>query len=355
MSGLAAGMAAAASTLYGAAVAGRNRLYDRGLLRPEVALLPVVSIGNVTVGGTGKTPVVLLLAQRLLAAGTPVGILSRGYGRTATAPRLVLPGEPLPGPDEIGDEPWLLRTRLPALALGIDPRRARAAQALAPHLPRGLLLLDDGFQHRGLKRDLDVVVVAAGDAPLARARLLPQGRLREPISALGRADHVVMVDLPAPGVGERALLALAREVGACAPRAPLAHARPVLRGFRPLGETELLSAADLPRPVAAVAGIARPERLTATLASAGIPVAGTAFFRDHHRFVPPDRAPIAAAGRGARALVTTEKDEPRLLAARPAVVPLDRPVFVAVLDLELVSGEEALVAAAARCVRAPEY
>jgi tetraacyldisaccharide 4'-kinase len=259
----------------------------------------------------------------------------------------------LPGPEAIGDEPWLLRTRLPALALGIDPRRARAAAALAPHLPRGRLLLDDGFQHRGLARDLDVVVVAAGERSLAQARLLPHGCLREPWSALGRADQVVIVDLPEPGAGEEVLAELAREVRGFAPRIPLAIAQPRLRGFRPLGVPSPVAAADLPRPVAALAGIARPERLSATLAAAGIPVSGTAFFRDHHRFEPRDRTAIGAATREAQAIVTTEKDEPRLLAARD-VLPPDQPAFVAVLDLVFLAGEDALVGAAATCGRAPE-
>ncbi len=135
----AAGGLALAAAVYGSAVALRNTLYDRGLLPVADPGLPAISIGNLTAGGTGKTPLVLHLARALLADGVRVGVLSRGYGRRERDPRLVLPGEPLPGPEVIGDEPWLLRTRLPGLALGIDARRARAARLLAPHLAGRLL------------------------------------------------------------------------------------------------------------------------------------------------------------------------------------------------------------------------
>jgi len=356
MSGPAPPLLAAAALVYGVAVKGRNELYDRGVLASEAPPLPTISVGNLTAGGTGKTPVVLHLAGRLLAEGTPVGVLSRGYGRTEHGLRIVLPGSPLPGPEVIGDEPWMLRTRLPGLALGIDAVRLRAARALASQLPNGRLLLDDGFQHRGLRRDLDLVVVAAAE-PLRTARLLPAGRLREPITALARADQVVIVDSPAPGVGARALASLKESVAALAPRAPIAIAHPVLRGFRTLGGSDFVPASEVPRPVTAVAGIARPERLVATLGTVGVPVAGWAWFPDHHRYRPEDRRTIAAAASRAAAIITTEKDEPRLVLAQAAgmsVLPAEVPALAAVLDLDFSAGESELWRAVALAFRRQE-
>ena len=342
-----AGLALAAA-VYKSAVAFRNTLYDRGLLPIVDPGLPAISIGNLTAGGTGKTPLVLHLARALLADGVPVGLLSRGYGRRMRTPVVVLPRATIPGPDVIGDEPWLLRMRLPQLALAVDARRARGARLLAPHLAGGCFLLDDGFQHRGLRRALDVVAVAASE-PFAEGRLLPHGRLREPQSAIRRASHVVLIDSPPPGAAPEQVIALRRELSKLAPRTPIARARPVLLGFRLLGEagTPLLAGSSLPAPVLAVAGIARPERFLATLAAAGVPVAAHAFFRDHHVFTAADGTALAAAAAtaGAAAIVTTEKDEPRLLAAGESDFLAGRPAFVAVMELAFAEGEAELLGA----------
>ncbi len=307
----------ALATLYGGAVALRNALYDWRLLPVADPGLPAISVGNLTAGGSGKTPLVLHLARALLGDQVPVGLLSRGYGRRERGPRLILPGEPLPGPGVIGDEPWLLRTRLPQLALAIDARRARGARLLAPHLVGGCFLLDDGFQHRALARTMDVVVVATGE-PLAAARLLPHGRMREPASSIRRASHVVLIDSP-PGASPEQMITLRRELSRLAPGVPVARARPMLQGFRPLGEpgSALLPAVALPKPVLALAGIARPERFAATLAAADVPVAMEFFLPDHQEYDGFEGALFGstAVAVGAAAIVTTEKDEPRLLAA----------------------------------------
>ncbi len=334
-----------AAGLYALAVRIRNRLYDRGWLRAERSPLPVISIGNVTAGGSGKTPLTLYLAERLLAAGVPVGVLTRGYGRRERKSVILPPSAaPIPGAEVIGDEPWLLRKRLPALVLGVDAHRRRAAQVLASYLPNGVYLLDDGFQHRALRRELDVVVVAAGE-PLARGHLLPQGRLREPPASLARADWIVVVLPPASDVS-LASPALG-EVISLAPGKPVAVARPSLCGLHRLGEERMPLEPLPPGRVAAVAGIARPERLTATLEAAGLDVAERIEFADHHRYAARDVEVIASRSRGLAAIVTTEKDEPRLLPWRERLRESGTPVWVAVIDLELLAGEEALLAAVA--------
>jgi tetraacyldisaccharide 4'-kinase len=256
----------------------------------------------------------------------------------------------------VGDEPWLLRTRLPGLALGIDARRARAARLLAPHLAGGCFLLDDGFQHRQLRRTLDVVAVATGE-PLAQATLLPHGRMREPAASIRRASHVVLIDSPPPGPSPEQVIALRSELSRLAPGVPVARARPVLQGFRPLGElgAALLPAAALPRPVLALAGIARPERFAATLAAADVPVVMRYFSPDHYAYSAFEGDAIGAAARvaGAAAIVTTEKDEPRLLAAGGREFRRHRPVFVAVMELAFAEGEAELLAAVAAALGRP--
>ncbi len=353
---LPAPLASLAAALFGGAVALRNALFARGFLAVERAPLPVISVGNLAVGGTGKTPLVLAIAQWLLASGIPVALLTRGHGRRARATILRPAGGPLPAVAEIGDEPWFLARRAPGVTLGVDADRRRAARALAPLLAGGVFLLDDGFQHRRLARDLDLVALAAAD-PLAAGRLLPAGRLREPPSALGRAHRGILVHGPTESPADVA--ARAREVGAIAPALPLATAAAAIAGVRPLGDfsAPLLPPGAIAGPVAAVAGIARPERLAAGLRAAGIEVAMTAAFPDHHPFSAADRPRLAALTRVASTLVTTEKDEPRLLAAfGPGLAAaIGAQVLVAELALRFETGEDDLrhaVLGAARGERA---
>lgn len=348
--------ARAAAWLFEGAVRTRHHLYEWGWLGSLEAPHPVISIGNLAVGGTGKTPLTLYLAERLLAACVPVAVLTRGYGRTSRRPVTIPPGrasafapESVPASaDVIGDEPWLLRQRLPRLALGVDARRRRSARALAPYLAGGgVFLLDDGFQHLELRRDLDLVVVAAGE-PLRGAHLVPRGRLREPPSSLARADRVVVMAAPTSPAREDLVAASVAEVAILAPGRPIAVARPSLRGLRPLGEpgVPLMAAAAWRQgPVAAMAAIARPERLAAGLEAAGLEVAARIDFPDHHRFTRADLEAAHDRTRGLAAIVTTEKDEPRLLAAPAAREILGIPVWVAVIALEFTAGESDLLAA----------
>jgi tetraacyldisaccharide 4'-kinase len=239
--------------------------------------------------------------------------------------------------------------------LGIDASRGRAARALAPHLPGGAFLLDDGFQHRRLHRDLDVVVVAAEER-LATGALLPLGGLREPPSALARAHQIVVIAAPkerspSGDDSDAEMPGALAEVARFAPHLPVAQARLSLRGLRPLGQAglPLVAPETILGPVAALAGIARPERLAAGLAAAGMTVARRRHFPDHHRFTPGNLAAIQEASRGMAAVVTTEKDEPRLLLARAEPTSarfLDGVlILVAVMDLVFIAGEGELMRA----------
>ncbi len=328
--------------IYGGLVAGRNRLYDAGLLPRARAPRPTVSIGNLTVGGSGKTPLVLHIATRLTGDAVPVAVLTRGYGRRSTAPLVVAAGEPLPSAAIIGDEPWLLRRSIPSLALGIGADRLRSASSLAPALGAGVFLLDDGFQHRRLQRDLDLVVVAAGE-PLAKGKLLPWGRLRESPRGLARAHRVVIV--AAPG-NEGDVESTRAEVSRLAPALPVATARVTIRGVRPFaarpGDLEPMTA--LSGPLALAASIARPGRVARGLEALGQTIAGVVTFHDHHGYTDRDLPALAETASTAPCLVTTEKDEGRLLAAFGSALPsrLERPIWVLVTELEFQAGGEEL-------------
>jgi tetraacyldisaccharide 4'-kinase len=173
------------SSIYGLAVRARNALYDRRGLRARRLDGPVVSVGNLSAGGSGKTPFVMLLGELLQSRGVKFDVLSRGYGRKSRGVLLV---DPSGLPQEFGDEPLLIARRLQVPVI-VGEDRYEAGRFAEARFGAQLHLLDDGFQHRALARDFDIVLVTPQDAS---DRLLPAGRLREPLSALGRADAVVL-------------------------------------------------------------------------------------------------------------------------------------------------------------------
>jgi len=302
------------SALYGAGVSFRLALYRRGLLAVRRAARPVVSVGNVAAGGTGKTPFVRWLAAELLRRGRHPSILTRGYGRSSRGTVVVSDGRGTrAGVAASGDEPALLARALPAVPIVADVRRAAAAaRAESLEAPVDLHLLDDGFSHVGLARDVDVVLLDA-TAPDAGGALLPAGLLREPLSALARADLIVVTKT------EQADPAAAVEVARRhAPGVPLYRARTAVLGV--LGRDGAnVDPADLPAgTTVAVAGIARPEAFRATLDGMGIAPAEILAFRDHEPYGPAavGRIERALEESGATAVLTTEKDavklEPRL-------------------------------------------
>lgn len=289
----------ALSAGFGATVAVRNALYDRGVLASaRVSGARVVSVGNLNVGGAGKTPAALFLADWALRCGRTVAVLSRGYGRDNSEDRLVK-GPDLPSAEEVGDEPRLLAARLPGLVVLVGPDRARLAQRARDQFGADFILLDDGMQHRRLARDVEVVVVDE-DAGFGNGRVLPAGPLREPVTALARADVVWL------RAGQR----------------PRALALPPGRVVRVAHEVRWLVAPDGDLSpvealrgvkVAAVCGIARPGSFLGALRAAGADVAWEQTFPDHHLFSEDEVRALAdqAERLGAR-LVTTEKDLMRL-------------------------------------------
>jgi len=269
---------------------------------------PVISVGNLSVGGSGKTPFVILLGELLKARGIPFDVLSRGYGRQTRGVLLVDPGG---SSRDFGDEPLLIARRLDIpVILGEERYQAGifAEQKFGPRLH----LLDDAFQHRALARDFDIVLVTADDA---RDHLLPAGRLREPLTALQRADAVVLTAGAAPD--------LFSVDGKLVWR--------VRRG---------ISAENVPPKPVAFCGIARPQNFVLQLRKAGIEPSAEAVYRDHHAYTENDIRELLALKTQSEAggFVTTEKDAVNLGAYFSALQPL----AVVPVKMDLVDAANAL-------------
>ena len=280
------------SAIYGGVVSVRNALYDRGVLRARSLEGGVVSVGNVSAGGSGKTPLVMLLGELLKARGIKFDVLSRGYGRRSKGARLV---DPAGLPQEFGDEPLLLARKLGAPVIVGEYRYEAGSFAESKFGPQ-LHLLDDGFQHRGLARDFDIVLVTPQDA---KDRLIPAGRLREPLSALRRADVVVLAS------------------GASAEAFPV-EGKLVWRVRRGIVPEHIP-----PRPVV-FCGIARPQNFVLQLRAANIEPVAEAFYRDHHAYSEKDVGELLTLKERSEAggFVTTEKDAVNLGAYLSALAPL---------------------------------
>lgn len=297
------------SRVYGSLQEARARLYADGRLPARRLPHPTISVGNITFGGTGKTPLVEWLARRFRFDGRRPAILSRGYGRRSRGLVVVSEGEgPLVGPDQGGDEPVELARRLPGVFVVVAERRAEAARA-AGRLGANLLLLDDGYQHLAVRRDVNLLLLDARD-PFGGGELPPLGRLREPLSALARADAFVFtrVDRAEPPAAARRALQAAR------PEAPVFTARIRAAGARDENGSPVSAAAIRERRLLAVCGIAHPDGFASSLAELDLSPEETLVFRDHQRYAPRDLAHIrrAAESTGSSWVVTTEKDAVKL-------------------------------------------
>jgi tetraacyldisaccharide 4'-kinase len=280
-----------ASVPYGLVVRVRNALYEWGWNERRRAPVPVVSVGNLTVGGTGKTPCVEHVARFYRSRGLRVAVLSRGYGAAAGR----------------NDEAMVLEENLPDVPHLQGPDRAALAATAAEELESEILVLDDGFQHRRLARDLDVVLLDATD-PWGHGQLLPRGLLREPPSGLRRAGAVVLTRCDQVGSAERGRLREA--VARLAPGGPVVETT-----HRPVGLGNGARAAPLDRlhgrPAAAFCGIGNPEAFRRTLRDLGADVVAFRTFPDHHAYARADVDELRAWARRQATdcvVVTTQKD-----------------------------------------------
>ncbi|ASQ91079.1 tetraacyldisaccharide 4'-kinase [Prosthecochloris sp. GSB1] len=297
-----------AAALYGAVVRGRNLLFDLGIRKSTETTLPVVSVGNITAGGTGKTPLVDLIAKYYAARGVKTAILSRGYGRSTKGARLVSDGGAvLLGSREAGDETAMLAHRNSGTPVVVAEKRTVGMALIAERFandPPDIVILDDGFQHRQLARTLDIVVVNAS-RPLFDDRMLPAGRLREPTGNLRRADLIVLGKLNRPDEADR----LAKKLSL--------FGKPLIRTGMENGEPVLFAGPDpgrIPECVVALAGIGEPESFVRSLEKAGMKTVSKALYPDHAEFPLTAMKLLAEEAAGKKlAIVTTEKDYFRIL------------------------------------------
>jgi tetraacyldisaccharide 4'-kinase len=301
------------SVVYGQVVRFRRHWYERHPHRQQQLGCPVISVGNLVIGGSGKTPIVALVAATLRDAGYRPAILSRGYRRRGTEDVVVVSDgrAVIAAVDRSGDEPQMLARRLPGVPVVVSADRYRAGVLARERLGANALILDDGFQHLRVARTVDLLLVSPADV---RERVMPEGHLREPLDAARRADALLVT-----GQDDGDRTALARELGT-------RHAFGVRTSFLPLQTVHPFGTpVDRPvRRVLAMAAIARPERFLSALRALGFSVEHEIVFRDHHWFTPADlrRAEAAAEAAGADAIVTTEKDAVRIEPLPPGTVPV---------------------------------
>ncbi len=303
------------SHLYGLVAKQRRRWYDR---RPEARrrlAQPVISIGALTVGGSGKTPIVAHVATVLLGMGERPVILSRGYHRQQPVDGVVVVRDRTGVRSDLarsGDEPFMLARALAEVPVLVSEDRHVAGRLAETHLGATVHLLDDGFQHFSLYRDVDLVVIGAAD--VADPRTLPAGRLREPLDTVRRADALV-VETPSTDQVQQVAGRFGVET--------VFHFTRRLLAPRDAG-TQQEVAIQVGTRVLAVAAIARPEAFFEALRSYGYTIVETMTFRDHHPFSEDDLAAIGRAvlSHGAEFVATTEKDLVRLLPHAPFAFPM---------------------------------
>jgi tetraacyldisaccharide 4'-kinase len=331
------------SWLYGSVIWLRNRGFDLGLLREERVPVPVIAVGNLTAGGTGKTPLVEWLVGRLRERGRTVGVVSRGYGRATTGAVVVSDGtRVLVDARGGGDEPVQMAGKFPGTVVIVAERRVEAARLAVDHYRVDVVVMDDGFQHRYLHRDLNILVVDVR-SDLRKERLLPAGMRREGLSAIRRADLIGLSKVPEKFSSAFVAASLSRWYAGpmFAYRMTTAAVRRAPDGVRE--QVDVLRG----KSVFAFCGIADPKRFLDEVQSLGGVMRGSARYPDHHVFSVRDIGELIRGFKesGAEVIVTTEKD-----IARIGTFPEHReallaryPVYWTELAVEVVEGEGELM------------
>lgn len=334
---------ASAETIYRALYQRRREKFSRN---PVDVGVPIISVGNLTLGGTGKTPCVQWVARQILQDRYRVAVVSRGYGGTlSSAGAIVSDGtKVLLSAQEAGDEPLLHARALPGVPVIIGVDRVRAARRAIEECGAEIVVLDDGFQFWSLQRDLDIVLLDAW-RPFDNEHLLPAGRLREPPTALERAAAIILTRCNTATPSE--IIETCRTIANLS-SAPIFQSNHALSGVRNETTNEVLSLDVLKgTPVAALSALANNEQFFQTLQRTGANVVAKLAKRDHHRWSEAEVSNFAhmAQSNGATALITTEKDAVKIEAAWAMPLPLqsliisldlgdDAPALAALLRLE---------------------
>jgi tetraacyldisaccharide 4'-kinase len=320
------------SWLYGAAMKARAALYRRGSLRSFAVAAPTISVGNLTTGGTGKTPLVAWISRRLASKGQRVCVLTRGYGRPNPAQRLLVSDgkQVFTDASQAGDEALMLAKNLLGHAAVIcDADRVAAAAWAIENLNSNVFVLDDAYQHLRIRRDLNIVTIDSTQ-PWPEQKVLPAGNLREPVQALERADCIVLTRYDQT---QRPDIASQIEQAA---GAPVLKSRMKTTGIRPLNQEPNAASA---KAMAAFGAIGNPEAMFEHLRRENFELRHTIAFRDHYQYSQNDidkicRAAIAA---GAESLITTAKDAVKLQSFR-----FDLPCYVLEIEIEIENDETLL-------------
>ncbi|MBI5214492.1 MAG: tetraacyldisaccharide 4'-kinase [Ignavibacteriae bacterium] len=317
------------SWLYGFIVWIRNWCYDVGLFKIERVTVPVISVGNMTAGGTGKTPFVEYLVRYCSSKGKRVAVLSRGYKRNSQGTIAVGSGEVYRGnADSLGDELFQIARKFPNATVIADEKRIRSAKLAVKKYQAEVILLDDGFQHRSLGRNLDIVMVS-GSTPLENIPLLPAGLRREPMSGLKRANVIVESGTTVQSLSDfDSIMKIKTEV-------KVKHLKQVFRNG--LFEPKEMQG----KTVIAVSGIANPERFHSTLESLGLNVRESLRFSDHHRFSIDDLKKIQSSSEKEQTeyIITTEKDAVRLLGMKEAETMFHERLLYVEIEMEIRQGK----------------
>ena len=313
--------------LYAAVLAVRNWLYDHGWKRSAPGWVPLVGVGNLRVGGTGKTPHVAWLVEELLRQGQRPAILSRGYGRQTKGPRLAAP------PDSaatVGDEPWQYyqQFRAQGVPVAVAENRQLGLDLLRQQHPElTTVVLDDAYQHRRVQPTLNILLTELA-RPFYHDFVLPAGRLRETRAGAARADVVIITKCP-PDLSTEAQAEITAQVRRYArPEVPVLFSAYAYAAPRPLtAAAQALGKPETGRSALLLTGIAQPGPLREHLLAAGFQLESEAVFPDHHAFSPADVAAVRVRWRPEQVIFTTEKDATRLLAPALAEALVGLPVY----------------------------
>jgi tetraacyldisaccharide 4'-kinase len=308
------------SPFYSLCMRLRSNMYSNGFFRREKMGVPVISVGNLTMGGTGKTPIVRYIAEFLSKNGFRPAVISRGYGgRTRDKINVVSDGKTvLMDAVKAGDEPVLLAESLPGIPIVTGAVRSYPCRFAVENLGCDILILDDGFQHLPIVRDVDLVLFNAS-SPLGNNRVFPGGELREPFSALSRANAFMVTGMTEELQGRIQQLRL--HLRKNFPQSPFFTAAYDPFEVRKINSSQSVSLSDLPLNIYGFCGIAKPWRFHTTLKRCGFRVKGLTELRDHQVYNQEliDRISRLAEAAGAQALITTEKD---MVKIRSLITPL---------------------------------